>query len=143
MFEEKAKGKGKASTGKAQNRLTPTQLRELEEQKEAEVLRGYRRVTELWARVLTEGEGQEEAEREWMFEAEKLVNTFRETRNLFLTTRVLLKPTWIDSGINFAFRIIPSAVCSLGLKQQNSTMRRMKIAWHFDFTLILVGSCFC
>jgi general transcription factor 3C polypeptide 3 (transcription factor C subunit 4) len=88
LFEEKAKGKGKAPIGKAQNRLTTAQLRELEEQKEAEVLRGYRRVADLWPRILNEVDYQEEAEREWLFEAEKLVNTFRETRNLFLTSRV-------------------------------------------------------
>lgn len=29
-----------------------------------------------------------EAEREWLVEAEKLVETFRETRNLFNATRV-------------------------------------------------------
>jgi len=90
LFEEKSKGKGKASTGKAQSRLTPAQLRVLEEQKEAEVLIGYRRLTELWPCMLSEEEGQEDAEREWLFEAGKLVDMFRETRNLFLTSRVRL-----------------------------------------------------
>jgi hypothetical protein len=33
-------------------------------------------------------EGQELAEREWILEAEKLVDMFRETRNLFRTSRV-------------------------------------------------------
>jgi general transcription factor 3C polypeptide 3 (transcription factor C subunit 4) len=51
-------------------------------------LRGYRRITDLWPRILSQDEGQQDAEREWMFEAEKLVDTFRETRNLFLTSRV-------------------------------------------------------
>ena len=32
--------------------------------------------------------GEEGPEREWMLEAEKLVDMFRETRNLFLTSRV-------------------------------------------------------
>lgn len=32
--------------------------------------------------------GDAEAEREWLLEAEKLVDMFRETRNLFLTSRV-------------------------------------------------------
>jgi len=35
--------------------------------------------------------GRLEAEREWMFEAEKLVEMFRETRMLFLATRVCLQ----------------------------------------------------
>jgi general transcription factor 3C polypeptide 3 (transcription factor C subunit 4) len=64
------------------------------------VVRGYRRVCELWGRMMKGagvggvGEGEEareedqEAVREWMVEAEKMVETFRETRNLFLTSRV-------------------------------------------------------
>jgi general transcription factor 3C polypeptide 3 (transcription factor C subunit 4) len=35
-------------------------------------------------------DGQELAEREWLLEAEKLVDMFRETRNLFRTSRVSL-----------------------------------------------------
>lgn len=84
LFEEKASAKSKAAL-RAQGRLTHTQLRELESQKEKEVMKGYRRVQELWPGMLT---GDEEAEREWLVEAEKLVETFRETRNLFLTSRV-------------------------------------------------------
>jgi general transcription factor 3C polypeptide 3 (transcription factor C subunit 4) len=34
--------------------------------------------------------GDGEAEKNWLNEAEKLVETFRETRNLFLTSRVRL-----------------------------------------------------
>jgi general transcription factor 3C polypeptide 3 (transcription factor C subunit 4) len=67
----------------------------LEAAKEKEVVRGYKRVCELWGRMLKgvggsldqEAEDQE-AVREWMVEAEKMVETFRETRNLFLTSRV-------------------------------------------------------
>ncbi|KAG5653250.1 hypothetical protein H0H81_001507 [Sphagnurus paluster] len=81
LFEERAKSK---ALGKNQGRLTHAQLRELEAEKEKEVLRGYKRVQELWAGML---EHEEDAEREWLVEAEKLVETFRETRNLFLTTR--------------------------------------------------------
>src|SRR6202030_2158153 len=81
-------GKGKASTRKS-HKLTPAQLRELEEQKEKDVLRGYKRAEELWPRMLDEtSEGRLEAEREWMLEVERLVEMFRETRMLFLTTRV-------------------------------------------------------
>lgn len=74
-------------------RLTHAQLRELETEKERELVRGYRRVCELWGRMLkgasdSGDEGDQEAVREWMVEAEKMVETFRETRNLFLTSRV-------------------------------------------------------
>jgi general transcription factor 3C polypeptide 3 (transcription factor C subunit 4) len=69
----------------------------LEAAKEKEVVRGYKRVCELWGRMLKgvggslgleEDREDQEAVREWMVEAEKMVETFRETRNLFLTSRV-------------------------------------------------------
>ncbi|KAF8060194.1 hypothetical protein FPV67DRAFT_1513697 [Lyophyllum atratum] len=84
LFEEKASARSKALALKSQGRLTHAQLRELEAEKEKEVKRGYKRVQELWAGMLAH---EEEAERLWLMEAEKLVETFRETRNLFLTTR--------------------------------------------------------
>ncbi|KAI0063565.1 TPR-like protein [Artomyces pyxidatus] len=86
LFEETTKKKGKA---KALHRLTPAQLHELEKKKEDEVKRGYARVKELWPKMMLPvgSEGQQEAEREWIIEAEMLVETFRETRNLFLTSR--------------------------------------------------------
>ncbi|KAJ7185699.1 hypothetical protein C8R46DRAFT_982456 [Mycena filopes] len=70
----------KAST----NRLSNAELRELEAKKEAEVTAGYRRLKELWPRML-QGEG--EPRQEWMIEADKLVEAFRETRRLFSTSR--------------------------------------------------------
>ncbi|RDB18196.1 Transcription factor tau subunit sfc4 [Hypsizygus marmoreus] len=82
LFEERAAKKSAAM--KAQGRLTHAQLRELEAQKEKDVLKGYKRAQELWPQMLSH---DEEAERLWLVEAEKLVETFRETRNLFLTTR--------------------------------------------------------
>jgi len=81
--EERAATKGKSST--RQNRPTHAQLKDLEMEREKEVVRGYRRLKELWSGMLA---GDENADREWMLEAEKLVDMFRETRNLFLTTRV-------------------------------------------------------
>lgn len=84
LFEEKARVKGKSAAAKA-NKLSAAQLRELEAQKEREVVQGFRRVKELWPRMLA---GEEEAEREWLVEAEKLIESFRETRNLFQTSRV-------------------------------------------------------
>ncbi|KAF8636092.1 hypothetical protein AX17_003797 [Amanita inopinata Kibby_2008] len=100
LFQEdrsSAKSKSAAGTGsmRSQNRLTHAQLRELEAEKEKEVLKGWSRVKELWGGMLSSlrGEGgdeeSEQAEREWLVEAEKLVDTFRETRNLFLTSRNL------------------------------------------------------
>ncbi|KAH7927002.1 TPR-like protein [Leucogyrophana mollusca] len=85
LFEEKSRAKVKAA-GKGQGRLSLAQLRELEELREKDVMQGYKRIEELWPMIL-EREPEAEAEREWMLEAEKLVEMFRETRNLFLTTR--------------------------------------------------------
>ena len=88
LFEEStAKKKIKASkTG----RLTLPQLHELERKKEEEVERGYKLLCELWPKMLLpQGTAEQElAEREWLLEAEKLVDMFRETRNLFRTSRV-------------------------------------------------------
>jgi hypothetical protein len=65
--------------------LTPAQLRELEVEKEKEVMKGYRRLKEIWSGMLA---GEKDLEREWLVEAEKLIDMFRETRNLFVTSRV-------------------------------------------------------
>ena len=83
MFsEDKATPKSKA---RVQNRLTHAQLRALEVQKEKEVVKGYRRLKEIWSGMLA---GEKDSEREWLVEAEKLIDMFRETRNLFVTSRV-------------------------------------------------------
>ncbi|TFK72655.1 TPR-like protein [Pluteus cervinus] len=128
-----------ASVGSAKGaRMTHAQLIELEESKEKEVIRAYKRLLVLWPSMFgwekwEEGEGppnvreedemdvdvdndddvgeeelerrrrekgkeketeetakafggtRDDAEREWMIEAEKLVETFRETRKLFLS----------------------------------------------------------
>ncbi|KAI9062521.1 TPR-like protein [Trametes sanguinea] len=87
LFEEsKVRGaKARATPAKSNsNRLTIAQLRELEAQKEREAMQSWHRVQELWSQMLA---GEEEATREWLVEAEKLVESFRETRALFLTSR--------------------------------------------------------
>lgn len=90
LFEERgrtAKDKaGKAAPPKSA-KLTAAQLRELEAKKEQEAVLSYRRVKDLWARMLA---GDPEADREWMHEAESLVESFRETRALFLSSRVYI-----------------------------------------------------
>ena len=89
LFEETAKGKGKMSA-RAQNRMTAAQLHELEAKREQEVRYSYQRVVEVWPIILKpDGEpGRDVGEREWLLEAEKLVETFRETRKLFLSVKV-------------------------------------------------------
>ncbi|THG99335.1 hypothetical protein EW026_g2982 [Hermanssonia centrifuga] len=86
LFEEKSRlGKEKMSRpGSKAGKLTLPQLRELEASKEKDAVLSYGRVKELWARMLA---GDMQADREWMHESESLVESFRETRALFLTTR--------------------------------------------------------
>ncbi|KAI0339047.1 TPR-like protein [Trametopsis cervina] len=87
LFEEKARsGKEKVSkaSGSKAGKLSSAQLRDLEAQKEKLASQSFRRVKDLWAPMLS---GQEEAVREWMHEAELLVESFRETRALFLSAR--------------------------------------------------------
>ena len=93
LFAEDKTTKTKANVTRP--RLTHAQLRELEVEKEKEVVRGYRRQKELWPAVVA---NDPEAERVWLVEAEKLVDMFCETRNLFLTSRVRADkcPGWLS-----------------------------------------------
>ena len=139
LFEEKTKSKSKASTTKSQHRLNIKQLHELEAEKEREVLRSYRRVTDLWPCILSQEEGQEEAEREWMFEAEKLVDAFRETRNLFHTTRVrALVTVQGRRGTHILLRAIPSVVCFPGVDPPRRGTKPKKTTWLRVYTSISV-----
>lgn len=97
LFEETTKRR--ATRSAKPDKLSAAQLRELEAQKEQEVAQGFHRVKSSWSRMLA---GEEEAEREWLVEAEKLVETFRETRNLFNATRVS-NEVWIAEAQIDAF----------------------------------------
>ncbi|KAF8895474.1 hypothetical protein BD779DRAFT_1499735 [Infundibulicybe gibba] len=87
LFAEEKTTKQKTPGVRASNRLTRAQLRELEARKESEVIKGYRRLKDLWPRMLAGSQENQPAEGEWLLEAEKLVETYRETRNLFVTSR--------------------------------------------------------
>lgn len=85
LFEEKPRtGKEKPSKAPRPDKLTLAQLRKMEQEKEQEAVMAFTRVKDLWARMLA---GDEEADREWMQQAETLIEAFRETRALFLTSR--------------------------------------------------------
>ncbi|KIY47854.1 TPR-like protein [Fistulina hepatica ATCC 64428] len=73
-----------AKSSGPQKKLTHAELLELEAEKEQEVVKGYKRVKDVWDAMLA---GNEEAKREWMVEADKLTETYRETRNLFSTSK--------------------------------------------------------
>ncbi|KAJ7648353.1 TPR-like protein [Mycena polygramma] len=86
LIQEKAvKSRINAPAKKAStNRLSNAELREMEAHKETEVMDGYRRLKQLWPRML---QGDGEPRQQWMLEAEKLIEAFRETRKLYSTSR--------------------------------------------------------
>ncbi|TDL19819.1 TPR-like protein [Rickenella mellea] len=83
LFEERKQPRSKPKTPKARNRISKKDLEELERQKEQEAQRGHQRLQQLWPAMLRH---EREAETEWLLEAEKLVESFRETRDLFITS---------------------------------------------------------
>jgi general transcription factor 3C polypeptide 3 (transcription factor C subunit 4) len=89
--------------------------RELEVEKEKEVLKGYQRVMDLTPAMKT---GNEVAVKEWLLEAEKLIETFRETRRLFLSTRVSHLPVVSDR------RTYAGSVRWISRDVQNQTQHR-------------------
>ncbi len=73
---------------------------------------------------------EEEAVREWLVEAEKLVESFRETRALFLTSRVRLSSrAAANHTVLIAYSIVGSGGCSLGAPG-NRLQKRRRTAWH-------------
>ena len=142
LFEEStAKKKSKVSkTG----RLTLPQLHELERKKEEEVKHGYKLLCELWPKMLLPkgSAGQDLAEREWLLEAEKLVDMFRETRNLFRTSRVsilyhLHDPRRPDGQRLFFSRATHFGVCYQ--RERRELLKKMKMKWHLVSTWTLVS----
>ncbi|KAI0072549.1 TPR-like protein [Panus rudis PR-1116 ss-1] len=82
LFNEKSRGKKPAKARPP--KLSAAQMVEMEAAKEREVSQAYHRIKDLWPRMLG---GEEGAVREWLFEADKLVEMYRVTRALFLTTK--------------------------------------------------------
>lgn len=61
-------------------------LKELEAKMETDTLKEYRRLRELYPKISKEEVN--DSEREWLLQAEKMIESFRETRQLFTTSRV-------------------------------------------------------
>ena len=84
-------------------------------------------------------------EREWLIEAERLVEAFRETRNLFLTSRVS-GFGWLDVFsviIVSRCRICLSEACfqgvnRLGNSKQKQSESQSKNEWHRGYISTLV-----
>lgn len=83
LFEETPSSR--STKGHKSSKSSRPVARELEVEKEKEVLKGYQRVMDLTPSMRI---GDEVAVKEWLLEAEKLIENFRETRRLFLSTRV-------------------------------------------------------
>ena len=131
LFEEKARVKGKSVSVKA-NKLSVAQLRELEAQKEKEAVQGFRRIQELWPRMLS---GDEEAEREWLVEAEKLIESFRETRNLFQTSRVSARGSCDIVGPEQWWSSTKDSVVCFPEARESRQPKLVKRAWRLAFSL--------
>ncbi|KAJ7211351.1 hypothetical protein GGX14DRAFT_624389 [Mycena pura] len=83
FIEEKAAEKsGKLKSGRP--RMTIEALRELEASMEVETLKSYRRLLELYPKMSKEQPN--DCERDWMLQAEKMIEGFRETKQLFSTS---------------------------------------------------------
>lgn len=82
-------------------------------------------------------DGHVEAEREWMLEAEKLVEMFRETRMLFLTSRVSSSYFASEGTLQIIlgdFRITPSAECLPDESPSSQMTKLTKPEWHRDWS---------
>ena len=86
LFSEKKRGKQKQiPTAKPRQTLSHDQILELEHQRENAAQEWYAKVRNLWDDMR---KGEPEAENEWMLNAERLIEMFRETRKLFLSRGV-------------------------------------------------------
>lgn len=126
LFEEASSSR--PTKGYKSSKSSRPVARELEVEKEKEVLKGYQRVVDLTA-AMKAGDGV--AVKEWLLEAEKLIETFRETRRLFLSTRV--------SNLCFVPQASSSCRVSLsdfkGCSKPNMTPKRMRTIWRHDYRL--------
>jgi general transcription factor 3C polypeptide 3 (transcription factor C subunit 4) len=84
LFDEKAAPPKKGTKSGAQ-RLSPAELKALEMERQAKIDASYEMCKQLYDGMMA---GDDEAESEWLIEAEKLVEHFRETRQLFITSKV-------------------------------------------------------
>ena len=111
LFEETPSPR--QNKGYKSSRSSRPVARELEVEKEKEVLKGYQRVKDLTPAMKT---GNEVVVKEWLLEAEKLIESFRETRRLFLSTRVSTLPLRIEL-------LVPTQNKSVGFQGMFKTKR--------------------
>ena len=102
LFSEKRKKGKQKAVSKSGSKMSKESLFELEERKEAEAMFSYGRLKQIWDAML---KSEESATNEWLLEAEKLIDMFRETRNLFGSRGVGLSRHCIRFECLFEFKV--------------------------------------
>jgi general transcription factor 3C polypeptide 3 (transcription factor C subunit 4) len=85
LFDEKATAAKKSAKPTGQ-RLSPVELKALEQERQKKLDAAHEMCKQLYNGMMA---GDKEAESEWLIEAEQLVEHFRETRQLFITSKVI------------------------------------------------------
>ena len=86
--------------------------------------KGYRRFKKIWSGILA---GEKDLEREWLVEPEKLIDLFRGTRNLFVTSRVCCIFHGCVTVVTIIFRQILSEGCFLDIANVEKSVAYHKI----------------
>ncbi|KAK7044646.1 hypothetical protein R3P38DRAFT_2879955 [Favolaschia claudopus] len=82
LFSEQNKAK---TTKSGRQRMSAEALMELEAKNELDTLKGHRRLEELYPQISKDEVN--DSEREWLLQAEKIIDSFRECRQLFSTSQ--------------------------------------------------------
>ncbi|KAJ7033739.1 hypothetical protein C8F04DRAFT_614968 [Mycena alexandri] len=86
--EEKSTDKA-VKTKSTRQRMSVEALKELEAQMEKDTLMTFRRMGELYPKISKEQ--LNDSERDWLLQAEKMIESFRETRQLFTTSSLAFR----------------------------------------------------
>ncbi|KAJ7666264.1 hypothetical protein DFH06DRAFT_1470427 [Mycena polygramma] len=90
LFAEGQTDKSTTKTTKSgRQRMSVEALKELEAKMEKDTMKIYRRLAELYPQISKEEVN--DSERDWLLQAEKMVETFRETRQLFTTSSLAFR----------------------------------------------------
>ncbi|KAF7318942.1 hypothetical protein HMN09_00230000 [Mycena chlorophos] len=97
LFTESAASEKATTSRSTKSRMSTEALKQFELEMESETIKGQQRLIELYPSIRKEEEPNE-AEREWLILAEKLVEAFRETRQLFSTSRTAFRGMFPHRG---------------------------------------------
>lgn len=125
LFDERAASPKKAAKPTAP-RLSAAEVKALEQERQAKIDASYEMCKRLHDKMM---DRDYEAESEWLIEAEKLVEHFRETRQLFITAKVGLWNTRARLDTDEVSRRAPSLVYGLlswVIKGKGKQLQRMR-----------------